>query len=269
MSAAVAEETTFVVTVKVPVVAAAATVTLAGTVAAAVLELVSVTTTPPVGAGPVSVTVPVEGFGPTTDTGLNASEESAGGSTVRGAAFVTPEYVAEMLNVAEVVRVFVVIVNVAEVAPAATVTLDGTVAAEVFALVRLTDTVEVAGTVSVTVPVTGLPPATADEDSVNEASAAGGVTVNVAVCVTPPREAEIVTGVAAETESAVTVNVLDIAPAETKTLAGTVAAPVLELVRATDSPPVGAGPFKVTVPVAVPPPGTLVGLTVREAGVGG
>jgi hypothetical protein len=77
-----------------------------------------------------------------------------------------------------------------------------------------------------------------------------------------------VTGVAAETESAVIVNVLVVAPAEIVTVAGTVAAAVLELARKTPHPPVGAGPLKVTVPVAVPPPETLVGLTVREAGVG-
>src|SRR5690349_19052775 len=47
-------------TVKVTCVAPAGTVTLAGTVAAAVLLLVSVTTAPPVGAGLASVRVAVE-----------------------------------------------------------------------------------------------------------------------------------------------------------------------------------------------------------------
>jgi len=41
------------------------------------------------------------------------------------------------------------------------------------------------------------------------------------------------------------------------TLAGTVTREVLALERVTTVPPVGAGPFNVTVPVAGLPPGTL------------
>jgi hypothetical protein len=62
-------ETAVVVTVKVAVVALAATVTLAGTVAAG-LSLLSATTMPPVGAGPLSVTVPIDGLLPTTRVGF-------------------------------------------------------------------------------------------------------------------------------------------------------------------------------------------------------
>jgi hypothetical protein len=51
--------TTRWVTAKVPVVAPAATVTVAGTVAADVVSLARVTTVPPVGAAAGSVTVPV------------------------------------------------------------------------------------------------------------------------------------------------------------------------------------------------------------------
>ena len=60
-----------VVTVKVVDVLPAGTVTLAATVAAAVLLLARVTTAPPVGAAPLSVTVPVELFPPTTVAGLS------------------------------------------------------------------------------------------------------------------------------------------------------------------------------------------------------
>jgi hypothetical protein len=78
-----------VVTVKVAVVTPAETVTLAGTVAADVLLLVSITTAPPVGAAPFSVTVPVEGVPPVTVAGLKDTDERAGGFTV-SVAFCAP-----------------------------------------------------------------------------------------------------------------------------------------------------------------------------------
>jgi len=60
-------ETVTVVTVKVAVVAPAATVTLAGTVAAAVLLLDKPTDRPPVGAALPRVTVPVDEVPPITE----------------------------------------------------------------------------------------------------------------------------------------------------------------------------------------------------------
>ena len=68
--------TALVLTVKVALVAPYATVTPAGTVAAAVLSLESEMTAPPLGAGPLSATVPVEGDPPFTLVGLTANEES-------------------------------------------------------------------------------------------------------------------------------------------------------------------------------------------------
>jgi hypothetical protein len=60
------------------------------------------------------------------------------------------------------------------------------------------------------------------------------------------------------------VNVALVAPAPTVTLAGTVATAVLLFVRVTKTPPVGAAPFSATVPVDVPPPVTVAGLSVTE-----
>ena len=50
---------------------------------------------------------------------------------------------------------------------------------------------------------------------------------------------------------AVTVNVADVDPAGTVTLAGTLAAEVLELERVTTTPPVPAAEVRLTVPVPV------------------
>src|SRR5258708_23983846 len=74
-----------VLTLKVALVAPAGTITLEGTLAALLL-LESATCAPPAGAGPLSVTVPVEGVPPITPVGLSVSEESVGrggGVTVR------------------------------------------------------------------------------------------------------------------------------------------------------------------------------------------
>ena len=88
-------ETALVLTVNVALVAPAATGTLEGAVAAEVSLLESATCAPPDGAGPLSVTVPVEEFPPVTLVGLNVREVSVGGGggagfTVSEAVLVTP-----------------------------------------------------------------------------------------------------------------------------------------------------------------------------------
>ena len=77
-----------VVTLNVAVVAFGAMVTLAGTLAAAVLLLPIVTSAPPAGAGPFSVTVPVDALPPRTDVGLNVTELRVATVTVKVAVFV-------------------------------------------------------------------------------------------------------------------------------------------------------------------------------------
>ena len=82
--------TALVVTVKVALVAPAGTVTLAGTMATAVLLLERATTAPPLGAAPLRVTVPCEELPPVTLVGLSVNEDSARGSTVSEAVCVAP-----------------------------------------------------------------------------------------------------------------------------------------------------------------------------------
>lgn len=84
----VEDVTVFVVTVKVAVVAPAATVTFAGTVATEVLLLERVTAMPPAGAGPLRVTVPVDGLPPCTLVGLRARDDIVGALTVKVACLV-------------------------------------------------------------------------------------------------------------------------------------------------------------------------------------
>ena len=81
--------TALVVAVNVVLLAPAGTVTLPGTVAAGLL-LDSVTGAPPAGAGPFSVTVPVELLPPVTVVGFTPSEETTGGVTLSVLVRVTP-----------------------------------------------------------------------------------------------------------------------------------------------------------------------------------
>lgn len=172
-------------TVNVAVVAPAATATLTGTVAAAVLLLVRVTTAPPAGAGPFSVTVPVEEVPPVTDVGLKVTELGTGAFTVRVALCVAVLYVAEMDGVVLLLTAMLVTANVAVVAPAATVTLAGTVAAVVLLLARVTTAPPVgAAPFRVTVPVDEVPPVTDLGLKLNELGT-GPRTVSVAVAVPP------------------------------------------------------------------------------------
>ena len=65
--------------------------TLLGTVTNAVLLLDRLTNTPPVGAGPLSTTVPGDELPPLTVQGDKVNEDKAGGFTVSVADTVFPE----------------------------------------------------------------------------------------------------------------------------------------------------------------------------------
>jgi hypothetical protein len=78
MTELVEDETEEVVIVNVALEAAAGTITLGGTCAAAVLELVRVTAAPPVSAGPLNVTVPCELLAPNTLAGFNVTDATVG-----------------------------------------------------------------------------------------------------------------------------------------------------------------------------------------------
>jgi hypothetical protein len=155
----VAELTWMVVTVKVAEEDPAATVTLAGVVELALLSE-SVTTMPPAGAKPVRVTVPVEELPPATGVGLMATEVNAAGFTV-SVVVREPFRVAVIVTGVAELTPLVVIENVAEVAPPATVTLAGTVAEG--SLLASVTAMPPAGAAlpRVTVPVEPLPPTTA------------------------------------------------------------------------------------------------------------
>lgn len=73
--------------------------------------------------------------------------------------------------------------------------------------------------------------------------------------------AEIVAATFADTLIVETVNVTEVAPAGTVTAAGTVASGEFEA-RVIVYPPIGAAPPRVTVPVELIPPTTLVGFNV-------
>src|SRR5438445_8470833 len=125
MEAEVDMRTIDVFTVKVTLLLPAGTVTVEGTLAAALL-LESVTCAPPAGAGPLSVTVPVDDCAPpTTLCGFNVSDAmvGSGGVTVSDADRATPPYEPEIVTVVDEDTMLVLIANVALLAPSVTVTL--------------------------------------------------------------------------------------------------------------------------------------------------
>ena len=133
IEAVVSCETGDVLTVKSAETAPAGAVTLAGTDAAEAL-LESAMTSPPAGAGPLNVMVPVDDEPPFTPAGANARPIGTGATTVRPARSDALPLVAAKKTAVSCPTGEVAMSKVAEALPAATVTLDGTDAAELLLL---------------------------------------------------------------------------------------------------------------------------------------
>lgn len=262
-----------VATTKVAVVAFGATVTAAGTLATA-LSLDRATVMPLWVAGAVRVTVPVAGEPPVTDSGemLRFANVGVAEVTVNRAVRLTPPAVAVITDELVLVVVPATTVNVVAFAPAATVTLDGTVAAARLPLVSDTTTPPFgAAWLRVTVPVPFEPSTTVSGLTTNPVrvgpDTAAGVTVSRAERATPPAETEMVTELVWATDTVAIGNVVLVEPPGTVTLEGTDATAPLLLVTATFWPAAGAGAESTTVPVEDAPPVTLDGLRATLLGV--
>jgi hypothetical protein len=169
------DDTAFVDTTNPTVVVPAGTVTLAGTVATAVLLLDRVTTAPPAGAAALSVTVPVDVLPPGRLVGWTLNDVSvAAGVTVSCADRVAPPLVPEIVTVVDDVTALVPTANVAVVVPAGTVTPPGTVTTAVLALDSVTTAPPAgAAALSVTVPVDVVPLVTLGGARLRDATSGG------------------------------------------------------------------------------------------------
>ncbi|MGC4053269.1 MAG: hypothetical protein QM757_28530 [Paludibaculum sp.] len=255
------------VAVKEADVAPAATVTEAGTVRAALLSETA-TARPPVGAAPERVTVQADVPPEVTEAG----EQRRLLITVRGVT-VTDAVLEEAFEVAVTVTVVLAVTEVAvavnrtEVEPAATVTEEGTVRAELLSVTVTTWPPVGAALERVTVHEE-VPPALIEEGEHKRLLTIGsGFTVTDAVFDDPLAVAVTVTAVLAVTEVAAAENDAEVEPAATVTEEGTVRAVLLSEI-ATTRPPVGAALVKVTVHDEVPPDMTEVGEQLSRLGVG-
>src|SRR5207253_1568231 len=178
-----------VLIVKVAVVLAAGTVTLEGTLAAALL-LESATCAPPAGAGPLSVTVPVDDcVPPVTLAGFNVSEETvAGGGGITGSEAVglAPRSDAHTAALEEAATGVVLIGKVAVVLAAGTVPQQGSLPTRRSSDLATCAPPAGAGPLSVTVPVDDcVPPVTLAGFNVSEETDTGGADITGSVIVWP------------------------------------------------------------------------------------
>src|SRR5215211_4737252 len=243
-------------TVKDTVVAPAGTVTDASTIAIT-LELESDTASPPGGAAPESVIVPVELAPEATVEGLSVSALALGptatGSRVSVADNVTPPPDTEIVTSVFVLTGEVPMLNPPAAANWGTVTEVGMVTRSGRDVESEKVTSAFLGSEGVTRPNEPAVREVVAGSGVIEVGAGCGVSVVVACTRAPRQVALIVTGVSAETRLVGTVNETDSTPAGTVTVAGGWAAGP-ELERLTTAPPAGACPFSITIAPSGTPP---------------
>ena len=252
--------------VNMKLIAPAGTVTPFGSTGKLVVSLEkNETGTPPAGAGPVKVTVPVGCCPDGTLDGLKESAAATGGITAkvvtRG---LLPASVAVMLPSTSNATGAVVIVNVPIVDPAGMFTLAGlgrTIAALGLAFDKLAVRPPAgAGPERITVPVTfpaaaGFPAIMLGLRTSESRTGGSNVIVNIAFKL-EPELAVTVTGVEVATLFVARENVPTLLPVGTVTPpdGGATTNPGAENVRDTKTPPVGAISLIVTVPVVFVPP---------------
>jgi len=261
----VALATPAVLTVKLALIAPAATVTVPGTVTEP-LSLVRLTTAPLAGADPEIVTVAVAEFPPATLPGTIAKLDIVRGLTFSVAVCV-PLNVAVIVAEVATFTGTLVAVKVATVKPPETVTVAGTATAGSL-LARVTIApAGGAGPLNVTVPVEDSPPETlVGFKEIDEIT--NGETFSEAVFIACPYVACMVTAVGPATETVSTVKLAVVPPVAMVTECGTVAA-ALSLDRVISAPGALAGFARVTVPLADSPPVTLLVFNDIEASDGG
>ena len=183
---------------------------------------------------------------------------------VRVALFVTPPYDAVMLALILLLTLVVVMLNVAELAPAGTVTFAGTLAFVGLLLASVTTKALAVALSRITVPTELDPPTTVVGFNVKDARAAGAgaVTVSVVDLFMPAYVAVMLPTVVELTTEVFTAKFADDALAGTVTELGTDAAG-LALAKVTMAPFAGAAPVRLTVPVADWPPVMLDGVTLN------
>jgi hypothetical protein len=194
--------------VKLPFVAPAGMVRLDGTLARLGIWLLSVTTSPPAGAGFASVILPVDDAPPATLSGFTVNDDSVGGGggvpdgfTVSVAACVTPPPLTEIVTIVVEDTVVGASLKKPRVSPAKIVIGLGTAAIDGWLLVavRLRLKVAVDSTLATASIVPALPPTHVDGVSVSEIGCGDARNVTWSCTVTPFHSAVIVAVVSSVT----------------------------------------------------------------------